>query len=108
MEFKPIDDFAKLQDYKEHLWSIESFDKDVLVCFDWGTLYNSDYHGGHVSVLDQVNLAKNEVRLIDPEYQGAKWKVVKVAKLKKAMEFHGKDKSGGFWEFTLTKRKREL
>lgn len=102
MELKLISGFKNLQTFKEYLREVESRDKDVLVCFDYGTLYNTDYHGGHVCVLDRVYLSKGEFRLIDTEYKSPKWRVVKVDKLYSAMKIHGDVKSGGFWELIRT------
>ena len=99
MIFHPIDGFLNVQEFKKYLVSIERNDKDVAVCFNWSALYGQNYSGGHLSIIDKVNLRKGEVRLIDPEYKAPKWRIVKLEKLKKAMEVHGEDKSGGFWEF---------
>lgn len=72
---------------------------DDLVCYDWGKLFNkSDNQGGHVCVFDRVSLDKNELRIIDPDYNAPKWRVIKIDMLFEAMKYHGQDKSAGFWE----------
>ena len=97
-----IDNFNNFSQFKDYLINIEKEDKDVLVCYDWGTLFGADAHNGHVCVLDKV-LKNDELRIIDPEYKTSKWKVVKIKKMYDAMVFHGKDKSAGFWEFEVLK-----
>lgn len=98
MNLKLINEFSNLQSFNSYLKSIEQNDKDVLVCFDWGTLFNDDYHGGHVCVLDRVFLSKGEMRIIDPEYKAPKWRVIKIKDMFEAMKYHGEKKSAGFWE----------
>lgn len=72
-------------------------DKDMLVCFDHGTLNDSDNHSGHICVLDRVYPKQNLVRIIDPSANQPKWRMVKIGKLKKSMELHPAN-GGGFWE----------
>lgn len=36
--------------------------------------------------------------MIDPSPDQPKWNTVKIDKMYEAMKFHGKEKSGGFWE----------
>jgi len=103
MSWSLINKFENLDQFKKYLSKITSSDIDVLVCYDWGTLFHQDYHGGHVCVLDQVYLTKNKVRIIDPEYKSPKWREVTIDDLYEAMKYHGKDKSGGFWELKLNK-----
>jgi hypothetical protein len=98
MTYKPIDDVSDLRDFKNYLMTITG-DKDVVVCFDYGTLFNTDYHLGHVCIVDKVDVNNNKIRLIDPSRNQSKWRIVNIEKLKLAMERHGVEKSGGFWEF---------
>lgn len=83
---------------KGYLAGVEGGDKDVLVCYDYGTLFDTDYHGGHVCVMDRVYMAKGTMRIIDTEYKVPKWREVNMSKIYKAMKVHGNVKSGGFWE----------
>jgi len=96
-----IDNFIDLSQFRDYLINLDKINKDVLVCYDWGTLFGADVHNGHVCVLDKIFKDKNELRIIDPEYRTAKWKLVKIKKLYDAMVFHGRDKSAGFWEFEV-------
>ncbi len=98
MTWSLIDKFPDIQSFNKYLAEVENNDKDVFVCYDWGTLFDKDYHGGHVCVLDKVYMDKGEVRIIDPEYTAPKWRMVGIDKLFEAMKYHGKGKSGGFWE----------
>ncbi|HOI97666.1 MAG TPA: hypothetical protein PLA19_04145 [Candidatus Pacearchaeota archaeon] len=104
MSLSSIDEFVDFVQFKDYLINLGKGDKDVLVCYDWGTLFGADAHNGHVCVLDNVFDGKNEVRIIDPEYKAPKWRVVKIKNLYDAMVFHGKDKSAGFWEFEISKK----
>lgn len=104
MEIHLIDGFPILEDFKAYLKEIEEKNKDVLVCFDWGTLFNEDQHTGHVCVLDRVYSERRKVRIIDSEYKAPKWRIVGIKKLYEAMKFHGPKKSGGFWELVVTRK----
>ncbi len=101
MNWSLIDDFPTLNSFYVYLEKISSKDLDVLVCYDWGTLFDADYDGGHVCVLDTVDVRTHVVRIIDPEYKSAKWKTVQIKKLYESMLFHGKAKCAGFWEISL-------
>lgn len=98
MQFNLIDNFSDTEVFKEYLGIIEKEDKNVLVCYDWGTLFDVDYRGGHVCVIDRVYLDKGNMRIIDPEYKAPKWRVVGIDKMFKAMIQHGAANSGGFWK----------
>jgi hypothetical protein len=94
-----INKFKDIDQFKNYLVEVEKNNNDVLVCYDWGKLFDKpEYQGGHVCVLDRVYVDKDEVRIIDPEYDAPKWRMVKIDKLFEAMKFHGQDKSAGFWE----------
>ena len=92
-----IDTISSAEDLAGRLSDIVAEDCDALICFDWGTLMNRKYHGGHVCVLDRVLPDGKSVRIIDPE-RGSKWKIVKVSKLYRAMQYHGKAFKAGIWE----------
>jgi len=102
MIFHPVDGYKSAEEFKKYLESVEKEDKDVAVCFDYGKMYNHIYVGGHVSLIDRVDFEKDEVRLIDPLYEVPKWRIVKISKLIKAMQFHTSANMGGFWEFART------
>jgi len=95
-----IDEFDDEASAKAFLVQAEKDDADVLVCFDYGTLHDTDYHGGHVNVFDRID--GNRVRLVDPEYEVPKWRIVEMAKLFEAMKAHGPKNSAGFWKLTRT------
>lgn len=99
INLKLIDQFSDLKSFKDYLRSV--IDKDILVCFDWGTLFNEGHHGGHVCVLDKIYLVEGKVRIVDPENKSCKWRIVKIEKLYNAMKFHGAKKSAGFWEVSV-------
>ena len=101
MSWSLIDKFKNFDDFRKYLEDISNSDNDILVCFDWSALFDPDNknHWGHVCVLDKVDLKKDEVRIIDPEYDAPKWRIIKMKKLYDSMRYHGKEKSGGFWEF---------
>lgn len=90
--------------FRKFLSDIIKKDKDVIACYDYGKLNDVKERAGHACLVDKVNVRKNEVRLIDPSPEEPKWRVVKIDKLKIAMEVHGGNRSGGFWEFTKVKQ----
>jgi hypothetical protein len=100
MDWALINKFKNKEQFYQYLEELANREVDILVCYDWGTLFDKDHHGGHLCVLDKVDLKNKEVRIIDPEYDAPKWRVVKIDKLFEAMKYHGKEKSGGFWELT--------
>jgi hypothetical protein len=97
MNYKFIDKFKSLKAFTEYLNRIEIENKDVLTCFDYGTLHKTNYHYGHVSIIDRVYKNKGKVRLVDPERNVPKWRIVEIKKLFDAMKRHGKENGGGFW-----------
>jgi hypothetical protein len=103
MTWSLIDKFPDIKSLNTYLSKVESKNMDIFVCCDWGTLFDDNYHGGHVCVIDRVYLNKSEIRIIDPEYKAPKWRIIKIDKLFEAMKFHGKDNSAGFWELSVTK-----
>lgn len=56
MSWSLIDKFATIESFKDYLEGMESSGRDLLVCYDWPTLFNPDEtdHWGHVCVLDRV------------------------------------------------------
>jgi hypothetical protein len=99
MTWKLIDGFKSLSDYCDYLYQAEEHDNDILICYDWGTLFDDEnYHNGHVCVLDKVFNKSKTLRFIDPDYYSPKWVTVSIEKLYEAMRYHGNEKSGGFWE----------
>jgi len=69
--------------------------KDIIVCFNYKTLYGTGESTGHVSIIE--SLKGNDLILIDPSFRAPKYRKVSLQKLSKAIEKHGKDKRGGFW-----------
>lgn len=98
MIYHPISRFDK-DGFEKFMVDAVKKDKDMLVCFNHGVLKGERAGGGHVCVLDRIYPAKGIVRLIDPSVKQPKWRIAKISKLKKAMEVHGDEKAGGFWEF---------
>lgn len=100
MTWSLIDQFPSIELFINYLSQVEKNDADILVCFDWPTLFNpaETSHWGHVCVLDKVDLTTKSVRIIDPEFAAPKWRVIEISKLYDSMVFHGSNKSGGFWE----------
>ena len=98
MRWKLIDTFDSYNAYQKYVKKCISSGQDVLVCYDYGTLFDDDYHGGHVCVLDRVYMKKGETRIIDPGAKEPKWRTVRIQKLYEAMKYHGRKNMGGFWE----------
>ena len=98
MDFKLIDEFENKEELLKYLHNRIRANKDTIICYDYGALFNTGKHNGHVCVLDRVNKTKGEVRFIDPGDDVPKWRTVKISKLFKAMKNHGKDNMAGCWE----------
>jgi hypothetical protein len=99
MVFYPISSFTTEKNLIKFVTEAVQKDKDILACFDHGKLSGDNIQGGHVCVVDRIDTKKGLIRLIDPQQTQPKWRIVKIKALIKAMEFHGDDKSAGFWEF---------
>ena len=92
-----IDTFHSLDDFKTYLREMEQNNKDIVLCFDVGALWDSDLHDGHACLLDRV--INDNVRMVDPTWNSAIWEIVSIKKLYQAMQFHGVQNSAGCWEF---------
>lgn len=100
MIFHPISKFSD-KEFKNFIIEAAKKNKDVLACFDHGKLSGDNIQGGHVCVIDRMDIKHDTIRLIDPQNTQPKWRIVKISKLLKAMRFHGDEKSGGLWEFVV-------
>lgn len=91
---------SKFKDYRSFLNYLNEIQEtqNILICFDWGTLFKSKYHGGHVCLIDKIYMEKELIRIVDPEQNAPKWRIIKMKKLFEAMKFHTNKNSGGFWE----------
>ena len=100
MRWSLIDTFKTITEFRAYLEKISDQDLDVLICYDWPTLFDKAEQDrwGHVCVLDKVDLDEDSVRFIDPSPSAAKWTTVSIPDLYEARVFHGAEKSGGFWE----------
>ncbi|MBI2506645.1 MAG: hypothetical protein HYW00_00700 [Candidatus Colwellbacteria bacterium] len=105
MDWRLINEFKNLKDFKKYLAKVERRNVDIVACFSYGKLYNTAYLGGHTTVVDKIYISKNKIRLIDPDQDVAKWNTVSIPKLYRAMIFHGSKNHAGFWEFSYQKRK---
>lgn len=77
-------------------WLREKIKKnvDIMVCFNHKRLYYNGNDGGHLSILESVK--DNRLILVDPSPNAPKFREVNLAKIIKAMEYHGKERLGGF------------
>jgi len=83
-----------ISDVREFIISNIKSNNDIIVCFNNEKLYSKG-DWGHVSLIQGIE--KNIVSLVDPGKDVPKIRKVKLDKLIEAMEYHGKEKSGGFW-----------
>lgn len=100
MSWSLISKFKDSDSFRVYLGNAESSGKDILLCFDWPSLFepkNKDTWG-HVCLLDKVYIEKDEIRIIDPDFASLKWRTIKIEKIYGSMKLHGKENSGGFWE----------
>lgn len=100
MEMHLIDNFDSIDGVKQYLIDNEMNNSDILVCYDYGVLFNTDSHNGHVNVFDSYDKETHLVLLVDPEQRVSKYRKVPIETLYQAMVTHGKEKSGGFWQLT--------
>lgn len=93
-EYLPV---SKLESIAEWAATQISGDNDILVCFNYGLLYENKYQTGqgHVCILDSIE--KENAILIDPEESNRKYRRVKLEKLIDSMKLHGENNRGGFW-----------
>ena len=103
MIFHPISKFSD-KEFSDFIFALVKENKDILICFDHGQFYGDNLRGGHVCVVDRINLSKGTIRLIDPQQSQPKWVIIKIEKLLKALRLHGDEKSGGLWEFKMRKK----
>lgn len=97
MVIHPVDKFKTQTEFVDFISICIKEDRDILACFDHGTLSGDDKKGGHVCVVDRLYLAEGIIRLIDPSPNKPKWRNVEINLLRKAMELHPSG-GGGFWE----------
>lgn len=88
-DLKDADGLRKL------LEEIEKEDKDALLCFDYGRLWDVPSNGGHVCVFDRIE--GDEVHIIDPERNVPKYRTATLSRLFDAMDFHGEHNATGVW-----------
>ena len=93
----PVEKFKTEDDFINFVSNCIDEDRDLLVCFNHGTLGGNEEKGGHVCVVDRIYPSKGIIRLVDPSPSQPKWREVEISLLKKAMEMHPSN-SGGFWE----------
>lgn len=93
-----IDEFNSIDEARRYLKLAEKENRDVVVCFKYGELYDTDQTYGHASVFDRYLPKTDEVRLVDPIPHVPKWRVVPLQKLFESMRDHGPNNAGGFWE----------
>lgn len=103
MVYHSIDEFADEKTFTDFIEKEIIEDGDLLACFDHGELKGDHVQGGHICVVDQIFSKDGKIRLIDPQIDQPKWRLVKIPDLLAAMKFHGKDKMGGLWEFVPTR-----
>lgn len=99
MKFYPIDDFEDEKELESFISKKIDGDADLLVCFDHGELKGDHKQGGHVCVVDRIFSESGEIRLIDPQRNQPKWRMVEAKDLYEAMKLHTKEKMAGIWEF---------
>lgn len=103
MSFVSVNEFKNPSELYKYLLKAQKSDKDILFCFDWGTLHGKGITGGHDCVFDVLERGK-KVRIIDPEYLAKKWQVVSIQRLFRAMKLHCGGKEGGLLIFEVLKR----
>lgn len=89
-------DIDSIEQLRQILSEVIEYDKDALLCFDYGTLWQLEYsNGGHVCVFDK--LEGDTVWLVDPERNVPKSRKVDIHQLYKAIISHGRENMTGVW-----------
>ncbi|MFH0906051.1 MAG: hypothetical protein V1824_01795 [archaeon] len=70
-------------------------DNDIIICLNYKILDKKYYNQGHTFIIDSID--KDNLILINPEYEAQKYKKVKLNKLIRAIKDHGEKNRGGFW-----------
>lgn len=100
MTVTPPTDFASPEELTEYLRGAEQHDKDVVVCYDFPTMYQNG-RNGHANLFDKV-LSDEEIRLIEPivvpEHETSLWRKTDAGLLLRSMTAHA-EWMGGVWEF---------
>ncbi len=75
-------------------------EKNLLVCFDWPTLFKPDnqQHWGHVCVLEKIDLQHHTIRLVDPDPTAPFRRIVSSRDLFRALQIHGRKNLASIWE----------
>lgn len=98
MELHLIDKFSTADDIENFLVQHEQSDDDLLVCYNYGVLFDTPSNSGHVNVFSSIDTQQRTVTLVDPEQRVPKYRTVSIDRLFEALVAHGTDKSGGFWK----------
>lgn len=96
--FNFIDNFSSEQSLFDYLWESVQQNNDIILCYDFGYLFDTGKHSWHTSVLDIVDIESKKVRFIDPESTSPKWQVVSIWKLYESMKNHGSKYMAGCWK----------
>lgn len=88
---------SKLENIAEWASMQISKDNDIIVCFNYGKLYQGRYqkYHGHVCILGSIKDEK--AILIEPNESAGKYKHVNLENLMDSMKLHGEKNRGGFW-----------
>jgi hypothetical protein len=96
LRFTRYSDINFVEELREKLTVLQANDDaDVMICFDYGTLWDVKSSGGHVCVFEK--LEGDTVHLIDPERDVPKRRQVSMGKLFKAIDYHGARNASGVW-----------
>lgn len=99
----PPTDFASPEELTEYLGECEHQDRDIIVCYDFSTMYHNG-RNGHVNLFDRV-VSEGEVRLIEPivvpGHETSLWRKTNAGLLLRSMIAHS-EWMGGVWEFEQT------
>ncbi len=93
-----IDNFPSEQSLFDYLQEAVEQDDDIILCYDFGYLFDTGKHSWHASVLDRVDEENKKVRFIDPESTSPKWQIVDIWKLYQSMKHHGSRYMAWCWD----------
>ncbi len=102
LEVKKIREFNSSEEVFDFITDAEKEDKDILFCFNHGSLIDDPKRDwGHLVLFDRI--IGGHYRIIDPSPGHPKWRLVTPEKMFAAMKKHGeKPTAAGLWEVHKT------
>jgi sulfur carrier protein ThiS len=103
LSYRPPHEFLSANSLRDYLSEVETSDRDVVVCYDFSTLYKTENTSGHVNLFDRV-VSDDQVRLIEPAarsgHEDYLWRQADTSTLLTAMVANS-ELMGGLWDIEI-------